>query len=397
MTGELSGDLNDTVSELRVSLADLMSHVGADVSKPQKMSRFLGLDKSLARKVARIVEAEEAGIAIQNLPGSEGFNILLSAVERLGASAERVTRAREAVRSIEGVVERHFGDRPTLEIVVDGLPSASRDRLLLSRKLSFRGDSGIWGIQAKTRVNTAIVAPNADDPDMLDNIAIGGWVDVRRVRADSRWAVFRRKTYGTADTGAPRIQPLDPNEPLDGPLLMRDFCSTRLPPIEVVREANGDNVHELGPSQVGNVGSFTIFSGWYNSQLGSRWADADDSRGEYGAVVSAPVETLVFDLIVHRDVRFVLDCRTEVYGTAVAAGPLSPRELIPLSLRTTEIENLRLVATPHIPRYEEVVGYAFAARNWNPEEFVGKRFVLDYPPFPSTVRLSFPLAPRPGV
>jgi len=27
-----------------------------------------------------------------------------------------------------------------------------------------------------------------------------------------------------------------------------------------------------------------------------------------------PVETLIFDLIVHRDVEFVLDCRTEIYG-----------------------------------------------------------------------------------
>jgi len=114
MTGELTGDLNATVDELRGSLADLMLQVGADVSKPQQMSRFLGLDKSLARKVARIVQADEAGIAIQNLPGSEGFNILLSAVERLGASAERVARARQAVRSIEGVVERHFGDRPSV-------------------------------------------------------------------------------------------------------------------------------------------------------------------------------------------------------------------------------------------------------------------------------------------
>jgi hypothetical protein len=395
MTSELNGDLNATVAELKGSLADLMVQVGADVSKPQQMSRYLGLDKSLARKVARIVESDEAGIAIQNLPGTEGFNILLSAVERLGASAERVSRARQAVRSIEGVVERHFGDRPTLEIVVDGLPSASRDRLLLSRKLSFRGDSGIWGIQAKTRVNTAIVAPNRSDPAMLDNVAIGGWVDVRRVRADSRWAVFRRKVYRNMETAEAQIKPLDPNEPPDGPLLLRDFCSKKLPPIEVVREPNGDIIHELGPSAVGNVGAFTVFSGWVNSQIGARYADASDSRGEYGAVVSAPVETLIFDLLVHRDIDFVLDCRTEIYGTAVSAGPLSTRDLIPLALKCIPLDHPRKATTRHIPRYDEVIEYAFAANGWLADEFVGKRFTLDYPPFPSTVRLSFPLQPRP--
>jgi len=96
--------------------------------------------------------------------------------------------------------------------------------------------AGIWGIQAKTRVNTAIVAPNRANPEMVDNVAIGGWIDVRRVREDSRWAVFRRKTYRSDVAAVPDVQPLDPNEPLEGPLLMRDFCSKKLPPIEVVHE-----------------------------------------------------------------------------------------------------------------------------------------------------------------
>ena len=80
--------------------------------------------------------------------------------------------------AVERMVSRHVGDRPTLELVRDSLPDRSHDRLIVSRKLAFRGNSGIWGVQARTRLNAAFVAPSHDDPEMLDAANVGGRVQL---------------------------------------------------------------------------------------------------------------------------------------------------------------------------------------------------------------------------
>lgn len=393
MTVPVADDFDSTILELRGSIAELLNGTGADVTKPQHISRILGLDKNLARKFSRIIEAPDAGEVIQNLPGEVGFNILFSAVERTGTSPEKLARARKAAKSVEGVVERHFGDRPTLEIVVDALPS-TKDRLLLSRKLSFRGDSGIWGVQAKARINTAILAPSSSNPDLIDAIAIGGWIDFRRVRSDSRWSVFRRRRHGTSETSRLSI-PLDTTEAVDGPLLLRRFCSENLPPITVSMEPNGEIIHELGPSSLGNAGAFTLFSGWYDAAIGTRYGDDLESRGEFGALVSAPVETLIFDFLVHRDLEFALQTSADVYGT-IGSTWRSERDRLPLEPKKIELGRFPpVVDTPLIPRYSEIVDFALATRNWSRSDFFGRRYTLAYPPFPSSLKLSFPLLKRP--
>jgi hypothetical protein len=144
-------------------------------------------------------------------------------------------------------------------LVLDNLPTTAEERLLRSRKLAFRGNSGIWGVQARARVNTAILAPSRDAADFVDQAMIGGWVDFRRLRADTRWALFRRRRTHSQQPHA-LGEPIDPAEPRDGPMLIREFCSDTLPPIEVVPDSGGDLVHELGPSPLGTRAPLPVFS-----------------------------------------------------------------------------------------------------------------------------------------
>lgn len=393
-TDQLVDDLSATVLELRGSLTELLAAVGADSQRPQELSRSLGLDKNLARKISRIILSPDPGDVVAHLPGAAGFNLVLSAAERSGARLESLRRARDAVRSMEGVVERHVGDRPTLEMVIDGLPGRSKDRLLQSRKLSFRGDSGIWGVQAKVRVNTAILVPSPTDPGMIDHAAMGVWIGFRRLRSDAPWALFRRRKSG--QVGPSPVSPVDPAESPDGPMLLRDFCSATLPPIHRVTDPNGDQVHELGPSPVGNTGSFDCFSAWFNPGIGARYAADDNSTGEFGSVVSAPAETLVFDLIVHRDLRFALNTSVRIFGTASSYKDLTIRDQLPLVVEPTSLGAFpAVVDTPLVPRYAEAVEYVMQRCGWDRRDFTGLRFVVEYPPYPSTMVVSFPLDKRP--
>jgi hypothetical protein len=234
---------------------------------------------------------------------------------------------------------------------------------------------------------------------MLDMAAIGGWVDFRRLRAESRWALFRRRTYsGGESPRAERHIPIDPSEPPDGPLLMREFCSSSLPPIEAVHDESGELVYELGPSSVGNTGAFTCFFGSMLPKIGTRRADENNDRGEFGAVVSAPVEALQFDLLVHRDCEFATHTRADVYGV-LAPGPAGrhERDLLPLDVRPENLGRFPpTVDSPRVARYGQIIDHVLARCGWRPDDFIGLRFLIEYPPFPSTVVVSFPLEQRSG-
>lgn len=388
----LADELNASVHELRGSLTELMAGIGADVGKPLALSRQLGLDKNLAWKVSKIIRSTDPAPAVQNLPGSAGFDILLTAVQKAGATDESLRRTKRAIELIETMVERHVGDKSTLELVLDSMPDAANERLIVSRKLAFRGNSGIWGVQSRVRINTAIIAPNRNDAKMLDAATIGAWVDFRRLRAESRWALFRHRSYGAAEASQPRRRPIDASAGTGAPM-MREFCSATLPPMRAIDDPNGEVVYELGTSAVGNAGSFTCVLGTIVEQIGPRAAADDEDTGQFGALVSAPSEHLLFDLIVHRDCAFAMNTTAQIYGT-LTPGPANrhERDLIPLSLEPVMLGRFPAVMdTPLLPTYPAIIDRAMETCGWNRKDFMALRYSLEYPPFPSTVVVTFPL------
>ena len=245
------------------------------------------------------------------------------------------------------------------------------------------------------RTNTIILAPNAERPDMVDSLLVGGWVDFRRLRPDAAWTLFRRRAHRSGQFVSGQ-QALDPDEPADGPMFLRDFCSASLPPINAI-ENDGTVLYELGPSAVGNTGAFTCFFGTLHRGLGSRFADGPDDNAEFHAMISAPVETLVFDFIVHQALTFAMKPEMLVYGV------ISPdvwaekqRNRLPIVTPVRRLgDRPPVMNTPLIPEYSRVIDHAFNRAGWSASDFTGVRFVLDYPPFPSTVTVRVPLESKP--
>jgi len=390
----LHPDLSAGVHELRGALTDLLGDVGADVRRPQELARKLSLDKSLAWKLSRIVAAGDPQNALQYMPGDAALGIVLKAVYEAGGAEAMRRRAEGAIKNFQAAVLRHLGDRPTLDLVVDALPSEGGDRLSVSRKLAFRGNSGIWGVQAKARMHTVILAPNREQPDMIDSGQVGGWVDFRRIRGDSRWVLFRRQIL-KADADERAILLIDPAADPNGPPLIRDFCSQGLPEIHTVSE-RGIQLDELGASTIGNSGAFTCFYGTVTLALGSRWGDVPSDRGQFRVSISAPVETLQFDMLVHRDCPFALQQRIDTYG-GFASGPepMADRDLLPIHADRSDLGSQPpAVQTPIFSRYVELTDRVFKRMGRDRNEFTGIRYEVEYPPFPSTVVVSFPLELR---
>lgn len=72
-----------------------------------------------------------------------------------------------------------------------------------------------------------------------------------------------------------------------------------------------------------------------------------------------------------------------------------PRDIIPLEVNSVEIGRFPpVVDTPRIPGYAQLIDHVMQRCGWNRADFIGIRYTLEYPPFPSTVLITFPLARR---
>lgn len=404
-TKDFEPDCRAALDDLRAALIELYASVGADPASPQDVARRFGINKTLTWNLAKVIASTDAIRTLQNVPGASAFQILLNAVQREGAPAEAVERVRAAARALDLTVERHFGDRATLDLIVDGISPTRGDHLELSRKLAFRGNSGLWGVQAKVRLMTVFMAPNAADPDRLDMTIVRGYVGLRRLRPDIRWPIFQMRGWGSQDEPmtADRWQALEPST--DGSVglpLLRRFSTVSADDVEETRNAQGLN-YVLVPGPVGNVGAVDCFSSDFARSAASKYRTAQDATGEFGATISAPTERLIFDFVVHESLGFALNPEVRAFAGVFMDRPEdqdSEGQLpIPVPQELTQLPGRPpVVATPHVPCYPELVTYVNERMGWNASNFRGCRLEMSYPPMGSTILLRFnlPEAPKKG-
>jgi hypothetical protein len=390
----LHDELNTAIHSLRGALLEVVTDAGGDPTKPQMVSRKFGIDKSLAWKVSRVISAGEVDSAMAHMPGEAGMDIFLDTLQKSGARTVTVKRARQAVQSFRSLVSQQVGDRPTLELVLDAMPGRKQDRLLMSRKLAFRGNSGIWGVQARARLDSLILAPNLHDPSMVDVVKVSAWIDFRRIRPDIRWTLFRFGSFRDNQLFY-NDRPIDrASDGSAASLLLTPFCTAGTSEISVSDYAGGGlKEFQLGPGIVGNKGAFTCFGAGLTEKLGSRYSPVPDERADFLTAVLAPVESISIDIIAHKDLTFAHNPTFACYGMHhVDPSTLKDDLRLPLTPETTQLGlDLPLLANPAVPEYRRAMHYVFDQLGWPREQFVGTRFALEYPPFPSTTAVSCPL------
>lgn len=395
-------DCRAAFDTLRGALIELYASVGADPVTPQDVARRFRVNKTLTWNLSKVMSATDPIATLPNVPGESAMKSLLTAVQRQGASPAAVERVRGAAEALDKMVELHVGDRATLELVVDGMRHGRGDHLETSRKLAFRGNSGLWGVQAKTRLMSVMMSPNAEDPTRIDMAIIRGYLGFRRLRTDVRWPIFQLRGWGGA--GQPMTGPWQPletvgEEPTGLPLLRR-FSTVEPQNIEEVRTADGMD-YLLAPGPIGNAGAVDCYVADCARSAASMFRTDADTTGEFGATISAPTERLIFDLLVHESLDFVLTPEVRAFGGvftepaegSMPAGTLPipvPQNLVMLPGRPP------VVATANVPAYPKIFAFVQERMQWDADRFRGVRMELTYPPLGSTVLLRFklPAAPK---
>jgi hypothetical protein len=389
----------EAVQALRGGIVRICHALEINPTVPRDIATRLKVDKNIAWKLSHVVDAAEMPAAVGYVPGPSGLKILLTKAEQAGAPADALADLRSAVDEFEDMVQTHTGDRATLELVLANLGRDGSDHAERSRKKAYEGNSGVWGVQSRVRTTTHFVAPNADNPDLLDVAMIGGLVDFMRLRPSQSWPLFHDRAYH--DDGTPirvNSEPVEPGGNPEVPLLIEGFCAGNVPEIRPLRDERGV-VYMLGEGPIGKQGRFSVFYGRIDRAAVPRYRTERDTKGELFSVISAPVEHLLFDLIVHRELVEAFAPEVLVFSRLNSHVDGHINAMVPSLVPVHETVNWigsgpPVCATPLVPRYHELVERAFKRAGWSARDFGGYRLVMKYPPLPSTVVLRFNLPAR---
>lgn len=391
----------DALQGVRRALIELYASVGADPRVPQEVARQLGLNRNLTWKLSRVISAPEPFSILNHMPGQQGLELATAAFEKAGASAATLDNVRSAMASFNDVVARHVGDRDLLELSLESRGVFKRETGVESgRELAFRGNSMIWGVQARVRLMLAIIAPGKPDTQgapTVDFVVVSAWIGFRRLRPEARWRLFRMQVLddsGAAMPGANGQEELEPKANGEVPFVIREFCSPNLPEIESIRQTGGLD-YMLPGGAVGNLGAFDCVTGYVVRGLPTRKSPGNE-WGSVAAVITPPVEWLVFDLLTHRDAALAQAPELLVYGFphggADSPDAQSISNQLPISADLVELPGMPpAVATPLVPRYNQLINRIYQRLGWDAQHFRGARVQMPYPPMSSRVILRWPL------
>ncbi len=377
-----SAHLREAQSAMRALLED----VGLAEARASEVGRTLGLDKSLASKIARFVKDEDPSSAARLMPGSGGVDIVIRAAEARGVAEGHVEAVRRADRALRAFVEKHAGDRRTFEAMFATGPSGGLD--LEVRRDLYRSASAAWGVRARTQFLTLAARPSETRPGKLDFVKVGGFVEFERLRPDVPWIISRFHTQD--DHGAERYEverePLEPGREGGMPFMTR-HCSHPVP--EINRFERGGVVYdELAPGPIGRRGAVTVVTGERYLGPVSHERSPGNEWGVYPLLVRTPIEGLQFDLLLHPDLSH--------FGPARLArrGLLEDRPHSGRGYAEWDTEGAPSLRAPfatsagRVPRYSELLSEAFERAGWDGlDGYRGYRAEVAYPLAPSEVTL----------
>ncbi|QDU65139.1 hypothetical protein Pla86_02030 [Planctomycetes bacterium Pla86] len=354
---------------------------GGDPSRPQTVARGFGLDKNLAWKVSRLVESDNDVEALRFLPGPAGRRMLCEAIGARGTEEARA-RVEQALSAFDLMVDRHAGDRATLDVLAQCLDPAHVDDEVLQqhRKQAFLGNRATWGAQTSTQIAALIAAPGQTADESLVALELGGLLGFRCIRSDVRWCLLDRSAESNLDE--PRREPLvPPPAEMGGAPLLAEFCSQPLP--EVESEGTGTNQrYLLRGRDVGLAGQVDCVYG-QRATYGPRAA----ARGlQLRVPVSTPEEDFEFVALLHRDLVHQTEPVLDVVGLLTGA-PVGLDLMLPISVDRVE-GGLAALRVKRAPMLAGLLRHSIRAEGWNPDDFVAWHFSVPFPPIPSAVRLA---------
>lgn len=394
-TETLEKRLGEATERLRAELMRIIETIPVRAQKPAEFQRVLKLDRSLSSRVLRAIQMRDPLAALHRLPGPHGIRLLLSAAGKAIRDRELITRAEEALSSLENLVNAELGDWKALGAAIAGwLPEAREQVEMANRQAVFKSMSILKGVMAEVEISVSLIHPSTERPGWLDRAGITGICRMKRLRPGTPMGMLHGSSIAPP-TGSQRVSLNgEPVMPTHGAPLLTEFSSTPTPSFDV--RLSGDTVHYILQGDGVGVGSMVdlffadLMRGRYpaHKTAGTRPATP-------GAVIDIPVRTLIVDVLVHEDVWRGVEPELRMYDTATrgVANPTDPaRDMDRIDVLESIQEMRGKLAgsrTKEVARYIEMVRYVCGKLGWDADRFRGYRCRVEYPIYGTQVSMIF--------
>lgn len=392
-------DARRALHGLRGALKDVIDRLpSGPIVRASQLAGALDLDARLAWKIWKVIDLQDPFAASQLVPGRPGLRIFVRAANRHKVGEDVLKSVDAAFEEFQRVMKSHAGDRRSFNAMLAGHATGDELRADLEhRKGAFHHLSYLWGVQARTHLSSTIVRASDDRRDYFDCVTLRGYIDLRWIRPNVSWSINRMSTvdnFGNVSTDFGR-QPLSPapegdRDGAELPLL-REFCSQPPPKLQVSDSFAGDKWHQLVAGAVGNSGSLTCLLGEIGRAVEPYVRSESYPRLVVAAFPRTPAETLIFDLIIHRDMLGRLNPTAHLFGDLFDRGSNCPLEVdrLPLAEKVEFLgSGADAVHAAEVPRYPEMARYAFDRAGWPASEFDVYRVRVPYPLIPTRLEIA---------
>jgi len=402
--GGLHSGASAVLGELKASLAEVFAALGREIRQPKDLKAALEVHQTLAWKVFRFATSPSPLASARHLPGHTGMSALLAAASARGVPAASLDKVRASFDRYRRLVDTHTGDRATLEVMLEGMDEngkASSGKSI--RRDGFRCNSSLWGTQMRLKYMCHIIGPSARE-DLLDFVLIRGYVGMRRLRQGAKLSIMPLTMVGSDGTPQRRgpQTALEPASVDRGVAMLPRFCSDPLPDICIGKSPAGLPECQLGETPLGGRDGTTLVTGEIFRGAGSRYRSAVSPHGNTALAIRQPTECAVLDVWMHTGTLPGVTPKGFMYSLASGVAPDDQVEehadLLPFPERAERVgQGISSAVLVNVPKYRELMSFAFSRAGWDQRDFVLFRLRQDYPAMPTSLvmRFELPAGPTP--
>ena len=223
---------------VRGSLARLFASIGLEEPRMSDLRERLGLDKSIASRVARAVRMSEVGSALRELPAAEALVQIVIKCEAKGAGKRTVSQCRRAIAELDAAIAAFPGDRTELITAIaatessrgmptgrTAVPKVSEAKLRAARRGAYNASLFAQGICCETQACINILMPGAGGAK-ASQAMVFSTTGLRRLRPGYPQTILSFRGREDTNTGFDRVTLAgEPIKDDPGLALVRDFCT----------------------------------------------------------------------------------------------------------------------------------------------------------------------------
>ena len=389
---------------LRSGLLRVAVEAGGPAYRPSRLVEILGIDKSLASRLARSLRADSATELLHMMPSPTGLGIFLDAATRRRVSAESLRQAREAVAEFHEFLGSVPGGRSGLEALMSESAVEVRERAERTATQNVhRAMSYLLGFRCETMSSAMILQPSASG-EMVDSYEMVRREGIRRLRPSAPVALFSIGLVPASNPGpeAPRVEPLRPgSDPNDArSVLLPEFCEPHVPAVEVLQNER-HTIYALANEEDMVQDSVTISTAYVIRNGFLRWQREDQEEEARTYLLHYPCKLLIRDVFIRDDLYQGIEpqVRLEFPGPPGVPRPRANDPAIRLNqldISTPIVSlgrGLRNTAAAGASQHARMLEHVFRTAGLDPERFRGYRVRVMYPVPMITMAWWFPLPP----